>query len=303
MAQCSVRSCEICESSPGRRFCMDCEQFFCKTCELSHLKSKPCRNHVFQDAENANAEVKTPICEQHQEKFTFYCNTCTSLLCNICLPTTHKKHDFCLIDEAASKTRPRLDKEVKSVEGIISRAKQQFISSRLTLKNFEDETDKVKMDIVERMAVIINDLDATKENYLKSVEEHRMKEIRKMNQEIMKIEKATENGLEILDRMKSSIDGQNNIILMDAVSNMTKTLKSASLVSMGTELPARVHFFPYSGKPNAHNLIGNLNFVNPNSGLGFDVEYLPEAEVIECQYEAGEMPVEFMDQPDFQNFQ
>ncbi|CAC5374969.1 unnamed protein product [Mytilus coruscus] len=107
-----------------------------------------------------------------------------------------------------------------------------------------------------------------------------MKEIRKMNQEIMKIEKATENGLEVLDRMKSSIDGQNNIILMDAVSNMTKTLKSASLVSMGTELPARVQFFPYSGKLNAHNLIGNLNFVNPNEFLGevFNVKYLPEAE-------------------------
>lgn len=58
MAQCSVRPCEICESSPGKRFCMDCEQFFCKPCELSHLKTKPCRNHVFQDAEDANAEVK-----------------------------------------------------------------------------------------------------------------------------------------------------------------------------------------------------------------------------------------------------
>ncbi|VDH94299.1 Hypothetical predicted protein [Mytilus galloprovincialis] len=210
---------------------MDCEQFFCKACELSHLKGKPCRNHVFQDAVNANAEVKTPICRQHQEKFTFYCNTCTSLICNIRLPITHKKHDFSLIDDAASKTRPRLDVEVNSAEGRISRAKQQIISSRLTLKNFEDETDKIKRNIVGRVVLIINALDATKATYLKSVEEHIIKEIQKMNQEIMKFEKETENGVEVLDKMKSSIDGKNNIVLMDAVSKLTNTLKSVSLVS------------------------------------------------------------------------
>ncbi|CAC5416861.1 unnamed protein product [Mytilus coruscus] len=186
MAQCSVRSCETCESSPGRRFCMDCEQFFCKACELS---------------ENANAEVKTLICEQHQEKFTYYCNTY----------------------DAASKTQPRLDKEVKSAEGSISGAKQQIVYSRLTLKNFEDETDKAKREIVGRVVLIVNALDATKYAYLKSVEKHRLKEVQKMNQEIIKIEKETENGVEVLDKMKSSIDGQKNIILMDAVSNMMNT--------------------------------------------------------------------------------
>ncbi|VDH94298.1 Hypothetical predicted protein [Mytilus galloprovincialis] len=103
---------------------MDCEQFCCKPCELSHLKTKLCRNHFFQDAENIQADVKTPICKQHQEKFTII-----SLICNTCLPITHKKHDFCLIDDAASKTRPCLDVEVKAAGGNISRAKQQVISS------------------------------------------------------------------------------------------------------------------------------------------------------------------------------
>ena len=209
----------------------------------------------------------------------------------MCLPIAHKKHDFCLIDEAASKTRPCLDVKVKATEGNISRAKQQIISSRLTLKNFEDETNTVKGDIVERVAVVINVLDATTDTYLKSVEEHRLKEIKKINQEIMKIEKETEKGVEVLDKMKSSIDRQNNIILMEAFSELTNTLKSVSLVSMGTELPARVQFFPCSAEPNAHHLIGNLNFVNPNEYLvetdPDNLRFIPEVEV--CQqydYEA-----------------
>lgn len=264
MAQSPVRFCESCENYHGSRYYTECEQFFCKSCELSHLKSKSCRNHIFKDTDIVNPEVKTPVCKQHGEKFNFYCNTCISLICNICLTTTHQKHDFCLIDDVASKTRPHLDMEVKSAEASISRAKQQIISSRLTLKNFKDETEKVKKNIEERVAVVIKALNATKHGYMKSVEEHKLKEVQKMNKEIMKIEKETENGVEVLEKMKSLIDGQNNIVLMDTVSKLTNTLQSFSLVSMGTVLPVPIEFCPRSRKLNCHNLIGNLTLSYPN---------------------------------------
>ncbi|CAC5416869.1 unnamed protein product [Mytilus coruscus] len=173
MAQCPVRSCEICENSLGSRYCTDCEQFFCKSCEISHLKTKPCRNHIFQDADNGNPEVKTPICKQHGEKFTYYCNTCTPLTCNICLPTTHNKHDFRLVDAKDS----------------IESAKDKINSSRLALTNFEDEAEKVKKDIVERVVVIVNAINDTKDDYLKSIEEHTFKESQKLKQKFWIVKK------------------------------------------------------------------------------------------------------------------
>lgn len=103
MAQLPVRFYEICENSHGSRYCTECEQFFCKSCELSHLKSRSCRNHIFKDTDIVNPEVKTPVFKKHGEKLTFYCNTFISLICSIWVPTTHQKHDFCLIDDAASK--------------------------------------------------------------------------------------------------------------------------------------------------------------------------------------------------------
>lgn len=57
MAQSPVRSCEICENSSGSRYCTDCEQCFCKLSEISHLKTKSCRDHVFQDADISHTEV------------------------------------------------------------------------------------------------------------------------------------------------------------------------------------------------------------------------------------------------------
>lgn len=126
MAQCPIRSCEKCVNFPARKYCLDCEQFVCKKFEISHLKSLTCRNHVFQDADITNPEVKTSVCKQHNERFTFFCNTCTSLICKLCLSTAHKAHGYCLVDKAGSNTRLRLDKEVGAAEDSIGNAKQNI---------------------------------------------------------------------------------------------------------------------------------------------------------------------------------
>jgi hypothetical protein len=47
-------------------------------------------------------EENTPKCKRHDQLFTFYCHTCTCLLCQICLTNKHKKHDCSLLDEAVA---------------------------------------------------------------------------------------------------------------------------------------------------------------------------------------------------------
>lgn len=84
------------------------------------------------------------------------------MTCIICLPTVHNRHDFCLIDAAASKARSLLDRDVLAAEDSIERAKERIISSQLALINLEDEADQAKQDIVERVAVIINALNDKK---------------------------------------------------------------------------------------------------------------------------------------------
>ncbi|CAG2184491.1 unnamed protein product [Mytilus edulis] len=215
---------------------------------------------------------KTPICKQHGEKYTYYCNTCTSLTCNICLPTTHNKHDFCLIDAAASKARSVLDKDVLAAEDSIGRAKDKVNSSRLALANFEDEAEKVKKDIVERVVVIVNAINDTKDDYLKSIEEHRFKESQKFKQEIMVRQKVTENDRKALNKVKSSIAGENNVMILVSFSDMTKTLKTISRASLQTTIPQRIQFYPVLTKPEAEKLIGNMNITKPNIvNIGADI--------------------------------
>ncbi|CAG2236283.1 unnamed protein product [Mytilus edulis] len=160
MAQCTVKSCDICEKSPRSRFCTNCKQYFCKICEISHLKSTFFSNHVFKDTDIANTEVKKSICK-HDKKFMYYCSVCASRNCDICFPY-QSKHDCCHIDAAAPIFRSSLEQDISAAEDKIKRAKQEISTSRLTLKNFKDEADKAKKDIVERVDVIVNALNDTK---------------------------------------------------------------------------------------------------------------------------------------------
>ncbi|CAC5416866.1 unnamed protein product [Mytilus coruscus] len=265
MAQSPVRSCEICENSPGSRYCTVCEQCFCKSCETSHLKTKSCRNHVFQDADISNPEVKTLICKQHGEKFTYYCNTCKLLTCNICLPTLHNKHDFCLIYDAASKARSRLNKDVFAAEDAVSSSKQTISTSRLTLNTIEDDANKAKGDIAERVTAIFNAIHNTKDGYFKSIEKHKIKELHKLGEDILKIEKVTENSQEVLNKIKSSIAEENNVMLLDSLSDMTKALKSIAFVSTETTVPSKIQFHPVLTTFEAEKMIGDINFVKPNT--------------------------------------
>lgn len=262
MAQCPVRSCEICEHSPANRFCKICEQFFCHPCEISHLKIRPCRNHVFQDADKVNVEVKTPVCEQHAECFTHYCKTCTALICYICLPATHKTHDFCIIDDEAKEKKKSLEKEVKQAEDKISNAQIKISSIQSTLRTFEEEAEKSKKDIEEKVDVIVGTLNDMKNDFLKSIDEHKLEESQKIEPEILKRINLTNNCQEVLNKMKRAVDGNNNINLLDSFSDMTKTLESISGMSDWKTLPTRVRFDPVSCRPEPEILIGKITFIN-----------------------------------------
>lgn len=169
MAQCPVRFCEICESSPSNRFCQNCEQLFCHPCEILHLKTKACRNHIFQDADKANVEVKTPVCVQHKETFTHYCKTCKTLICYICLPTTHKKHNFCLIEDEAKEMRYSLDNDVRNATDRIKSAQKKINWSYSDLCTFKNQAEKSKKNIEQRVAVIVSTFNTTKDAYLKQL--------------------------------------------------------------------------------------------------------------------------------------
>jgi hypothetical protein len=123
---------------------------------LSHLKAKLCKNHIFEDAQKVNPEENTPKCKRHDQLFTFYCHTCTCLLCQICLTNKHKKHDCSLLDEAASKKRSAINGMVKFAEATLSQVSGTIGHLETELKTNKEYKSKVVREIETRGQEVID---------------------------------------------------------------------------------------------------------------------------------------------------
>lgn len=44
MAQAAIETC-LCSRASAEYFCMECEQYFCDTCRISHKRAKVSKNH------------------------------------------------------------------------------------------------------------------------------------------------------------------------------------------------------------------------------------------------------------------
>ncbi|XP_052064125.1 transcription intermediary factor 1-beta-like [Mytilus californianus] len=244
MAQCPIKSCEICGSSPGSRFCVDCEQYFCNICEISHLKTKPCKHHVFQHAHTINPEEKTPVCEKHNERFLYFCNTCSCLLCSICLTSSHKTHDFCLLDEAGSQKRSEFNTKVKSFETDIHKAEKKVDVLRNSLEQFKDATEIAKKKIDEKRKSLIDVINNISDGYLKEIEEKKLKETLRIQQEINKRRNEIIKNKESINNVKTSVSKQNNTIFLVSVIEVNKNMPSLKSMEDVTELPTKINFDP-----------------------------------------------------------
>ena len=103
-----------------------------------------------------NPEEKTSNCERHDQLFTFYCNTCTCLLCQICLTEKHKKHVFLFVDEAASKKKAAINGTIKSAEVTMNQVSDTIGRLETELKTNEEYKTKVIREIETRGQEVID---------------------------------------------------------------------------------------------------------------------------------------------------
>ena len=63
--------------------------------------------------DNLLAEVAKSLCLDHGKSFYYWCNDCNTLLCLLCVTSTHKKHDFDIVEGKLQQTKIKqvLEKE------------------------------------------------------------------------------------------------------------------------------------------------------------------------------------------------
>ncbi|RWS25635.1 E3 ubiquitin-protein ligase TRIM33-like protein [Leptotrombidium deliense] len=92
-------TCASCDEKVAiEAYCGTCEGPICSDCVKAHKKPKELRCHDIQPRSAAKEKAfeemaKLTQCNYHtQEKFTFYCDTCCDLVCDLCVRENHKNH-------------------------------------------------------------------------------------------------------------------------------------------------------------------------------------------------------------------
>lgn len=140
MAQTALKTCEICVSSAGTKYCTTCEQFFCDNCKAMHNRQKISKDHTFKDSVNVVQGIKTTTskCKEHKEDTIFVCNDCYVSVCSKCITGKHNGHKLSDIDESVSSLTKVTRTEIRS---ILDSAASNVTVVEKSLKKFDSEVE------------------------------------------------------------------------------------------------------------------------------------------------------------------
>ena len=181
------QSCSLCKSSKASLFCEECDLKMCQGCAEFHLKMPMCRNHqtvpltdVSSDSVSVEKSVVIRKCPRHDERFKFYCKTCSICICADCTVLDHSKvdgHECVYLKEIVQQQRrdvaklvTQVDVKAKDLDSFLSKivATKQVLDQKSSdiAKEIEIEVAQIKTmlleqskDYVEKNRDTINDIE------------------------------------------------------------------------------------------------------------------------------------------------
>ena len=161
-------------------YCFDCCIFWCPKCEPAHKIVRDCRGHHFLALKNftdddLGAMLRRPaFCEQqhHRNKFLeYYCNDCSSCICQMCAVLEHKTRHVQSMEEVASASEAaiveQVEKAKRKLQDLLKSREKLQLKEGLVQKNLET----VKTDIDNAIEGIIANLRWQKRELVTEMEE------------------------------------------------------------------------------------------------------------------------------------
>ncbi|VDH91117.1 Hypothetical predicted protein [Mytilus galloprovincialis] len=207
MSSTTVLPCDTCKyrknENPAAHWCSECEEGLCADCYAHHTHSKTSRKHgiiTINQYEQLPAFIheKKHYCNDHDEKYDYFCPAHKTPCCKISSDTEHKN---C--------------KGVSSISDIVHGVKKSSVFSEMssTIENIQHNMDKILKD---------------KETNLKTIHESKIKfqsEIKEIREKLVnlfdKLERKLQDELESIenkiiqqseDFIKEVTDGKNKVM-------------------------------------------------------------------------------------------
>ena len=182
-----VISCSICdrEGEAAVALCTVCNEYLCRSCEVSHRVSKKTKTHMLvliTSRDGISPEVGGDEfiglnhlpwkCNVHADFFADrYCRSCDEVICLHCAAISeHKRHDWDDTNVILDQHRRRIDGCVEATDVLCKRFENGIAVLEYSLKSLKQSYDSTSERINARYRKIVNDATTRRDELLRTAE-------------------------------------------------------------------------------------------------------------------------------------
>ncbi|XP_063410741.1 uncharacterized protein LOC134693765 [Mytilus trossulus] len=172
MASSTGTYCDICQSrhisKAAEEYCPVCEEALCTECKDHHNLANASKNHQTISIDEYNKlpafirEIKQ-YCEEHGNRFEFFCPTHNELCCKRCITTTHNEcKGYKVIEDFVdkySKSSAALDEYEQTLKDVEENIQTAIVDRKYNLEEFKKQKQSFKTQIKKKKAEIIKHFD------------------------------------------------------------------------------------------------------------------------------------------------
>ena len=148
--------CSLCDGDEDvNSFCKECHQYLCDRCKRLHDKSPFLQNHhlvPYTEGYKIKGDHCNVICDNHKERFTVFCQTCSRHICTKCLTSqSHKGHEYTDIQTYAQNVTARIQTKIaeKTTENDSLTKKIRKVSegNKTAMQQCEDDIQEIRKNV------------------------------------------------------------------------------------------------------------------------------------------------------------
>jgi hypothetical protein len=163
-------------------------------------------------------------------------------LCQICLTDKHKKHDFSLLDEAASKKRSAINGMVIFAEATLSQVSGTIGHFETEVKTSEEYKSKVFNEIETRGQEVIDMVKNATEAKVNIVNDNESKERTRILDDIGQRRDACSHDTLIISKSNETTNGGNAVTLLASVVDIETKLKCSKYLDISIKEVQQTRF-------------------------------------------------------------
>ena len=176
-------SCTFCVKGckdPAVVFCCSCHMFMCKGGQECHNRVPQLSQHNVIGLDRESATLLTTLikptehhCSHPKHKkldLDFYCKTCRSFICQLCVMILHKDHNITELPTVAEADRDEMRGTLKCAQGVVSTLAGAIDANKKMMQQVETSKQEAELAIMQTFNQLMETLEERKKVLLMELE-------------------------------------------------------------------------------------------------------------------------------------